>query len=849
MFRPINITADGGRLKDYARSRLVERGEGVRIGWGAESSFENERQSACRVTLTADSLSWDSGWRAQGEQFLDCDAILPEALPVTVAVTLRDSHGRESDTAREVIYNAQIDWRADWITLGHDAERTLYFRREFTVEPGLESAVLYVCGIGYQTVSLNGEAIDSAALDPAHTDYTKTCQYVTYPDFETRLKPGANCLGVQVGTGWRHNDFSDVDLGNGRKMAFSGAIQLTAMLRLSYEDGRTEWILTDERWQAGHGARVSSDLFNGEICDANQAAVGWDEIGYAGFVPAEKADAPGGVMRPMILNPIIEHSARRAVASWPIGEDSYILDFGQNIAGVLRVKMPESMAKGQVITLRHAEELDEDGTLFTAPLRTAQATDRYTASGDRRDFAVWQPRNTYHGFRYACVTGLGDAFDADRIEAVELHTDLEKRSFFRCGEARVNALHDMCAATERANQHSVLTDCPQRNERQGWMNDATVRFEETPYNFEIGRMFPKLIRDLIDEQGADGAITCTAPFVYGGRPADPVCSSFLVAGYECLLHDGNDDVIREAFDRFAAWESCLLQHSDDYIVNYSYYGDWAGPAYACKSAEGAPSAVTPGMFMSSGYSYYNCRLLAQFAARLNRTEDEKHWLDMAERVKAAMLAKWYDPETAVMATGSMACQVFSLWLGLIPEGDRARAIRRVHDELIASGDRFTTGNLCTRYLMDMLCEGGYLEDAWRLATKQDYPSWGYMAQQEATTVWERFELKKNPGMNSHNHPMYGAVDYWLYAYIAGIRPLNAGYETILIKPYMPEGLMSAQAVVDTVRGEVAVRWMKRFGGTHLHVTVPFGATARVEFMGETHDVGSGFHAFSVQDKA
>ena len=147
--------------------------------------------------------------------------------------------------------------------------------------------------------------------------------------------------------------------------------------------------------------------------------------------------------------------------------------------------------------------------------------------------------------------------------------------------------------------------------------------------------------------------------------------------------------------------------------------------------------------------------------------------------------------------------------------------------------------------MDMLCEGGYLEDAWRLAIRQDYPSWGYMAQQEATTVWERFELKKNPGMNSHNHPMYGAVDYWLYAYIAGIRPLTAGYEQILIKPYMPEGLMSAQAVVDTARGEVAVRWMKRYGGTHLHVTVPFGATARVEFMGETHEVGSGFHAFSV----
>ncbi len=202
-----------------------------------------------------------------------------------------------------------------------------------------------------------------------------------------------------------------------------------------------------------------------------------------------------------------------------------------------------------------------------------------------------------------------------------------------------------------------------------------------------------------------------------------------------------------------------------------------------------------------------------------------------------------------MCTGSQACQVFSLWLGLIPKEDIAKAILLVHDDLVRSDYRFTTGNLCTRYLMDMLSEHGYLEDARKLITTQTSPSWGYMLQQEATTIWERFELKKQPGMNSHNHPMYGAIDYWCYAYLAGIRPLEPGYSRIQIKPYLPEGLMSAQAVVDTVRGDVSVRWMKRFGATHLHVSVPFGATAIVEFMGQTREVGSGFHAFSVPDSA
>ena len=209
-----------------------------------------------------------------------------------------------------------------------------------------------------------------------------------------------------------------------------------------------------------------------------------------------------------------------------------------------------------------------------------------------------------------------------------------------------------------------------------------------------------------------------------------------------------------------------------------------------------------------------------------------------------MLGRWYDAENAVMATGSQACQAFALWLGIIPEADAPRAARRIHDELAANGYRLTTGNLCSRYIRDVLSDNGYLEDAWRLITREEYPSIGYMIQQEATTVWERFELKKNPGMNSHNHPMYAAVDYWFYAYLCGIRPLAPGYERILIKPFIPEKLMSAQAVVDTVRGEVAVRWMKRYGALHLHVTVPFGARAVVELAGETHEVGSGFYTFS-----
>ena len=847
MFKPINITLDHGRLGASVRSRMTENASPT-VGWGAVNDIGGKNQTACRVTFDAEGYSFDSGWIETDAMLFNGEKVcLPEGVPVRLSVTLRDDAGNVSETAYETVYNAAVSWEAPWIggeeNEPADRARPIYLRREFTPKKPVKRAVLYACGLGYMQLSLNGERTDTAELDPAHTDYNKTCQYVVYPELAEKLNEGANCLGAIIGAGWRYNCF----INHGwRQSNFMGPLIFSAMLKLTYADGSRETVLTGSDWQRGLGGYIYCDIFNGTEYDAAQTASGFDTAGFKGFSANAVIRQPaGGVMRPMLLAPIVEHSARKPIAMWPLG-DSVILDFGQNLAGVCRLRIPAGLAAGSRIELKHAEELDEDGSLYTAPLRSARAADTYIAAGDCRDLDIWQPVFTYHGFRYVQLTGLGSYIDRDAIEAVELHTDLETYSSFRCGDPLINAIHAACVATERANQHSILTDCPQRDERMGWMNDATVRFEETPYNFDIGRMFPKLIRDIFDTQNEKGGITCTAPLVFGSQPADPVCSSFLVAGMQSLLHCGNLEIIAEAFPHYEAWENCLLANSDGYIVNYSHYGDWAGPAYACEGgaeADGARSAVTPGIFMSTGFSYLNCKLLSAMAGLLDLPEAETKWASTAETVKAAMLEKWYDPAEARMCTGSHACQVFSLWLGIIPENDIPRAAKLLRDDLAANDYRFTTGNLCTRYLMDVLCDTGYLSDAWALIRKQTYPSFGFMLQQEATTIWERFELKKAPGMNSHSHPMYGAVDYWFYAYLGGIKPVEPGWSRFTVNPYMPEGLLSAQAVVDTVRGEVSVRWMKRYGKTCLHLTVPFGSVADVTFAGETYTVSSGFHVF------
>ena len=849
MFQLTTLAVDGSRVTDDPRSRLFS-GNDFELTWGAVSDRPGARQAAYRLIWCANGAldepyTGDSGWVETTEQRARVRySDMWRGQAVSVSLVIRDNTGEVSPAYAATLYNADTLFYSPWICPKEDVpKRAVYLRTEFTVDKPLKSAVLYACGIGYQQLYLNGTALDDAVLEPAHTDYSKTCQYVTYPLFHEKLQVGTHCLGVMLGDGWRRNSMTEASRYPEREegILFAGRPMFTMQMDLVYEDGTTAHLpAISDRWQAGTGMLWENDLFDGETWDANRAQPGWSLVGFTGFETAVERPGPGGARKPMLIPPIRPMEEHKPIALWR-HQGKTILDFGHNLAGVVRLTLPRAMQAGRTIRIRHAEELTEDGSLFTEPLRGAKATDTYIAAGDDRDLQVFQPMFTYHGFRYASVEGMD--VSRDDITAISLRTDLDTNSFFRCGDALVTRIHEACVATERANQHSILTDCPQRDERMGWMNDATVRFEETPYNFDIGTMFPKIVRDIIDTQDKNGAITCTAPYVFGGRPAAPVSSSFLVAAWQHYLFTGSMDLILEGYGHFEKWQECLMRESNDHIVNYFRYGDWASPADCCIAPEHAHSAITPGEFMATGYSYHNCVLLGRMARAMGEESHVDWWQERADEIRAAMLKKWYNPKTATMATGSQACQAFALWLGIIPQSDAPRAAQNIVDDLNQRGHRITTGNLCTRYIMDVLCEYGFVDDAWKLMTRQTYPSWGYMLQNEATMIWERFELKKNPGMNSHSHPMYGAVDGWLYAYIAGIKPMGPGFARFMVKPYMPTNLLSAQASVDTVMGDAAVRWMKRYDEMHLHVTVPFGSVAEVHFGGKVQEVRAGFHTF------
>lgn len=836
MIKISRIRMENGRTQTPDSCCVIESAA-PSITWAVQTDGKGTRQKAYQIQVwdTQDTLFWDSGWQNDERQQSRYQGKPFEAGEVyTLSLQAEDDLGNvsEPETIR-FCYGDLCPWPAKWIGEEEpNKNAVLYFEKKFQVKEKLRSACLFSSGLGYQKVFLNGKAAESRHLDPAFSSYHKRSYYVVFPEFEKGLTEGENTLEIRVATGMR----TPFNACIGRKIpAYTGPTQLSAALKLVYEDGTVEWICTDESWSCGYGPVVSGNIYDGEVYDARRTR---QECAMR-LLPS-----PGGRMSPQTLESVRSGEVYPAISVSMVKDGVWSVDFGQNIAGVCRIRIPGNRKAGQVITLSHMEFLDEDGTLYLALLRSARAIDQYVASGDERDLSYWEPEFTYHGFRYAEVRGYEGVLTKEDIYAVSRYTAIGTESYFRCGNPWINTIHHNAVQTEKSNLHSILTDCPQRNERMGWLNDATVRFEETPYNFDIGRIFPKVVRDIMDVQDEAGAITDTVPFCYGGRPADPVCSSFLIAARMAWLHTGNTRILEEGYEAFKAWDDYLESRSEKSIVQYSYWGDWAAPEYSCVGSENPVSAVTPGILMSTGYHYYNNRLLAEFARILDRESDRQMFLDRAERIRKAFLEKWYDEGSGKVDAGSQASQAFALWLGILPEEGRQKAADLLHQDLMQKDYQFTTGNLCTVYMLDMLTEYGYVEDVWKLLLKETYPSFGFTIQQEATTIWERFELKKNPGMNSYNHPMYGSVDRWFYAYLAGIRPIEAGWSKAEIRPYMPESLMSAQATVETILGDVTVRWVKRYGSGHLYVTIPFGMEAKVVLNGEEKWVRSGFHHFS-----
>jgi alpha-L-rhamnosidase len=735
-------------------------------------------------------------------------------------VRIMDSNQKMSDWSEPAFFEMglmdQADWTAEWIgfTPGMTG-RVLYFKGAFKTSKIVQTARAYISGIGYSELSINGVKVGDQQLDPANSEYSKRVYYTTH-DIGSYLK-NENSVVVAVGPGWY------------------GIPKLRIQIEINYTDGTTEKITSDNIRSMTVGPIVRSSIYDGEYYDAREES---SELGMAiipdpehakkmKWIHAEIVDNPGGEMVSQKLEPIKIVGIIVPENIKEIRPGIYVIDAGQNLAGWASIKVKGE--SGTKIIMKFSETLYKDGTVNQENLRSAEATDTYILKGNGEE-EIWEPSFTYHGFRFIQVEGFPYPPKPGDIEIKIVRSSVAQTGKFNCSNELLNRIHKMVFSTESSNLHSIPTDCPQRDERQGWLNDLTVRIEQALYNFDLSRFYAKFINDVEDTQGKDGAITCTAPYKWGSRPADPVSASYLLLALKSYEFYGNKEIIWSHYNGLKAWVDFLNSRTEEGIVNYSYYGDWSPPVeFGAINSFNAVSRYTPGKMISTGYLYYCSGIISQMADLMGNDVDKEFYSKLADKTAAAFNKNYWDENAGGYATNNQASNSFALYMGLVDKSNIPRVVNNLVADVTAHDYHLTTGNLCTKYLLEMLTENGYPEVAYKIVAQETYPSWGFMLANGATTLWERWEYETGGAMNSHNHPMMGSVDSWFYKYVIGILPdVNGpGFEKFIIHPIILSDLSYAEGELNSVKGMIKSAWKKEKGSIYLNVSIPGNSTATV----------------------
>ncbi len=684
------------------------------------------------------------------------------------------------------------DWKGQWIGGANQ------LRQEFNLPEAPRHARAYICGLGYYELHINGRKIGMNYLDPAWTTFDKRALYVTY-DITHNLHSGPNAVGVMLGEGWFHER------------------ELLLQLDIELASGKHVSVTSGPAWKVKNGPIVSDSVWDGEVYDARLETPGWDMPGYKedGWKPAEAEKAPGGVLSAQMMPPIQDVDTMVPIGLTNPRPGVYVYDMGQNFSGW--VDLHVSGPRGTQVQLRFAELLYDTGMINRENIRAAKARDIYILRGGGEEY--YHPRFTYHGFRYVEITGFPGTPSLDSIRGHVVHSAVKTTGSFVASKTLLNQIHKIIRWSDLTNLHSVPTDCDQRNERQGWMGDAQVSAEGMLLNFDMAAFYTNFLRDIRDVQDPDGTITDTVPHRYGRRPADPAWgTAFPLICWYTYLQTGNRRLLEENYDGLKKYEEFLHSRAPGDVLSYSYYGDWVATEF------------TPGAEVSDFYYYYDTLVLSKMAAALGNSADAENYSQQAERIKDAFNKEFFDPKTGNYTTGTQTANDLPLFLDIVPPDHRGAVAGNLNNNILyLHNTHLTTGLAGLRYLFPVLTKDGRSDLAYDLATQTTYPSWGYMLANGATTVWELWQKKVGPSMNSQNHHMMGSVDAWFYEALGGINvdPEQPGYRHIRIEPQVTRDLTSVSATVSTVRGKVTSSWTHDPGIITLQVDVPVNSAASV----------------------
>jgi len=700
------------------------------------------------------------------------------------------------------------------------AESPNLFRRQFEVSQPIKTARIYSTALGSYQLYLNGQRVGNDVLAPGWTDYAKHIVYQAY-DVTSQLREGTNAIGAILGGGWYADGLS------WRQTRYSFGpppVRLFVQLEVEYADGTRDVIATDESWKTATSPIVFSEIYNGERYDATRELSGWDQPSFAdtAWEHAVVESAPPGALVAQEFPPIRITQTLVAKAITNPKTDVYIFDLGQNMAGWARLHV--AGPRGTKVRLRFAEILKSDGSLYRDNLRSAEATDTYILRGTGSE--VFEPHFTYHGFRYVEVTGFPGVPPPNAVEGVVIHTDSPITITFATDNPSVNQLWNNILWGQRANFMSVPTDCPQRDERLGWMADAQLFWRTAVFNTDLTAFSRKFTTDMRDAQSKAGAFSDVTPRV--GPTSDSMpgwADAGVVIPWTAYTQYRDKRILEENWDAMEKWMSHIETANPSYLWIHERgrdFGDWL-----------AIGSETPRDLIATSYWAYDSSLMRQMALALGHKADAKKYQTLLENILTAF-NKEYVKTDGTVGNGSQTSYALALHMGLLPETLRAAAANHLVADIQAHNWHLTTGFLGTPYALLALSATGHSDVAYRLLMQTTLPSWLYMVERGATTMWERWngdQMLDAADMNSFNHYAYGAVAEWLYRYVAGIDfdVDDPGFHRIVLHPQFGSQLRHVKATYDSPYGAITSQWDAAGNKLTWKAIVPPNATALMYF--------------------
>lgn len=858
-----------------------------RLSWQLQSERRGARQTAYRILAASDldQLSegnadlWDSG-RIKSDQSIHIPYAgkkLGSHQRVHWKVIIWDETGylNNSDPAWfELGLLKHRDWKGKWIgaALTGGPRSTIpapFLRKSFELDSEITTARLYITALGLYECSINGQAVGDNVLTPGWTDYRQRVRYQVY-DVTDLLHKGENVIGAILGDGWAVGH-----IGWHPRQQYVDRPRLLAQIEISLAHGRTTIIATNRTWKYQFGPILENDLLMGEAYDARLELPGWDTPGFDDkrWLGVELFDDPGmalvatngpTVRRIDELQPI-----RDSVDKSGVMTKRFIFDLGQNMVG--RVHFKGSAPAGVTVTLRFAETLNSAGDLYTANLRTARATDYYTFKGDGEE--TWEPKFTFHGFRYVELVDYPGPVTRETITGIVLHSDMIPTGQFEFSNELLNQLQHNIIWGQKGNFVDIPTDCPQRDERLGWTGDIQVFVRTAAFNFDIASFMDKWAQDVAEAQTESGSIPPVVPKVAmllmndrGPAWADAV----IICPWTIYLCYGDQRILQKNYGVMSKFMQFILEGSLGYIRCAPEYEGWLGFGDWLSI-----NAETPRDLIGTAYLAYDASLMVQIAAVLGRTRDAVRYRRLFAEVKKAFAARFlkgskapntstptsevrkrvdgvdaisrgylqtadYEPINSQVFntdrfTPTQTAYVLALHFDLLPEKLRSLAVAELVADIERRGLHLSTGFVGAPYLPHVLSDNGRLDMAYALLQQKTWPSWLYSVTQGATTIWERWDgwTEENgfqdPTMNSFNHYAYGSIGAWLYNTVAGIELDSAlpGYKHVLLRPQLGGGLSYASARLKTLYGPLVSHWTFNKGIFEWTVVVPPNTTATV----------------------